>query len=72
MQKLITLGLMLLCFSLLWWSALVLGSQGRYASLPRESIILAVAGVLIMLYATISWGRDRDPIERYYWREDDT
>ncbi len=71
MQKLITIGLILICFSLFWWSALVLGSQGEYKTIPTESIILAGGGILIMLYATLSWRRGRDPIERYYWNKED-
>lgn len=70
LQKYVVLGLMLATMSLLWWSALVFLHKGEYYDLPRPSLILLCAAGGAFAYS-LKDARDKDPIERYYWRKED-
>lgn len=70
LQRSIVIGLMLGTLSLLWWSAMVFLNEGDYTGLPVPSVLL-LAGALMFFLLSLRGLRDKDPIERYYWKEED-
>jgi len=44
--------------------------EGDYAGVPFPSVLLLVGALMFFLLSLRGLG-DRDPIERYYWKEED-
>ena len=69
-QKSFIIGLMLGSLSLFWWSGTVFLYDMDHFAIPEPSIVLLIGALAAFIYS-LKDTRDKDPIERYYWRKED-